>query len=247
LKHAGKYTLVPQPTNDPNDPLNWSRTWKWLTMSSMALCTFNYGVGPLSLAPQVPYYMKDFDSSLPAVINFVGVSILILGFTNFIWVPLSRGLGRRPVAIITTLITMASGIWRARATSYNSFLGASILCGIGASPGETLGPIVIADISFLHERGRWMGLYQWSFWSGLMVRYASEPYLYGELTKDRSDRSWLASLLKIMVGRASGGSVPPYQPLPSYGSRSSFPKRSGTDEALPSRASTRKPRPADHP
>ncbi|KAH0365237.1 MFS general substrate transporter, partial [Aureobasidium melanogenum] len=168
LKHAGKHTLVPQPSNDPNDPLNWSRAWKWLTMSSMALCTFNYGVGPLSLAPQVPYYMKDFDSSLPAVINFVGVSILILGFTNFIWVPLSRGLGRRPVAIITTLITMASCIWRARATSYSSFLGASILCGIGASPGETLGPIIIVDISFLHERGRWMGLYQWSFWSGLM-------------------------------------------------------------------------------
>lgn len=146
-------------------------------MSSMALCTFNYGVGPLSLAPQVPYYMKDFDSALPAVINFVGVSILILGFTNFIWVPLSRGLGRRPVAIITTIITMASCIWRAKATTYNSFLGASILCGIGASPGETLGPIIIADISFLHERGRWMGLYQWSFWSGLMVRSAECNHL----------------------------------------------------------------------
>ncbi|KAG9854376.1 MFS general substrate transporter, partial [Aureobasidium melanogenum] len=197
LKHAGKHTLVPQPTNDPNDPLNWSRTWKWLTMSSMALCTFNYGVGPLSLAPQVPYYMRDFDSSLPAVINFVGVSILILGFTNFIWVPLSRGLGRRPVAIITTLITMASCIWRARATSYNSFLGASIFCGIGASPGETLGPIIIADISFLHERGRWMGLYQWSFWSGLMIG----PILAGVTSQDYGWQSfwWVCTAISAFT------------------------------------------------
>ncbi|KAG9942010.1 MFS general substrate transporter, partial [Aureobasidium melanogenum] len=197
LKHAGKHTLVPQPSNDPNDPLNWSRAWKWLTMSSMALCTFNYGVGPLSLAPQVPYYMKDFDSSLPAVINFVGVSILILGFTNFIWVPLSRGLGRRPVAIITTIITMASCIWRARASSYNSFLGASILCGIGASPGETPGPIIIADISFLHERGRWMGLYQWSFWSGLMIG----PILAGVTSQDYGWQSfwWVTTAISAFT------------------------------------------------
>jgi MFS family permease len=137
----------------------------------MALSTFNYAFSPLSLSPQVPYYMEDFDSTLPEVINFIGVSVLVLGFTNFIWIPLSRGFGRRPVAIFTTLITTASCIWRARATTYDSFLGSAVLCGLGSSPGETLGPVVIADVAFLHERGFWMGLYQWAFWSGLMVRY----------------------------------------------------------------------------
>jgi hypothetical protein len=169
LKHTGKYALIPQPSDDPNDPLNWSRTWKWLTMSSMALSTFNYAFSPLSLSPQVPYYMESFDSTLPEVINFIGVCVLVLGFTNFIWIPLSRGFGRRPVAIVTILITTASCIWRAKATTYNSFLGSAILCGIGSSPGETLGPVLIADIAFLHERGFWMGVYQWAFWSGLMV------------------------------------------------------------------------------
>ena len=138
-------------------------------MSSMALSTFNYAFSPLSLSPQVPYYMESFDSTLPEVINFIGVSVLVLGFTNFIWIPLSRGFGRRPVAIVTILITTASCIWRAKATTYNSFLGSAILCGIGSSPGETLGPVIITDIAFLHERGFWMGVYQWAFWSGLMV------------------------------------------------------------------------------
>jgi hypothetical protein len=116
LKHTGKYALIPQPSDDRNDPLNWSRTWKWLTMSSMALSTFNYAFSPLSLSPQVPYYMESFDSTLPEVINFIGVSVLVLGFTNFIWIPLSRGFGRRPVAIVTILITTASCIWRRRTT-----------------------------------------------------------------------------------------------------------------------------------
>lgn len=170
LKQTSKDVLIPQPSDDPADPVNWSRTWKWLTMSSMVLSTFNWVFSPLSLAPQVPYYMQSFDSTLPAVINFIGVSILVLGFTNLIWIPFARGFGRRYMALLTTLITTASCIWRAKATTYNSFLGASILCGIGASPGETLGPIIIADGMFLHERGWWMGLYQWSFMSGLMVR-----------------------------------------------------------------------------
>lgn len=135
----------------------------------MALSTFNWVFSPLSLAPQVPYYMESFDTTLPQVINIIGVSVLVLGFTNFIWVPFARGFGRRPMALLTTLITTASCIWRAKATTYTSFLGAALLCGLGASPGETLGPVLIADIMFLHERGWWMGLYQWCFFSGLMV------------------------------------------------------------------------------
>jgi hypothetical protein len=43
---------------------------------------------------------------------------------------------------VATLVTIASNIWRAQAKTYNSFLGACILSGIGAGPAETLGPIV---------------------------------------------------------------------------------------------------------
>ena len=32
-----------------------------------------------------PYYIKDFDSTLPDVVKFTGIAILVLGFSNFIW------------------------------------------------------------------------------------------------------------------------------------------------------------------
>lgn len=38
-------------------------------------------------------------------------------------------------------------------------MGARILDGIGAAANETLGPMIVADIFFLHERGFWNGLY----------------------------------------------------------------------------------------
>ncbi|KAL8827492.1 MAG: hypothetical protein Q9191_003152 [Dirinaria sp. TL-2023a] len=56
--------LVPQPSDDPHDPL---------------------AMIPLSLAPMFPELIKSFDSNLPDVIQFTGVSILVLGFSNFIW------------------------------------------------------------------------------------------------------------------------------------------------------------------
>jgi hypothetical protein len=44
--------------------------------------------------------------------------------------------------LVSTVIGIGACVWRETATSYNSFIGACALSGIGAGPGETLGPIV---------------------------------------------------------------------------------------------------------
>lgn len=38
-------------------------------------------------------------------------------------------------------------------------MGACIVNGIGAGPAETIMPEIIADIFFLHDRGKWNTLY----------------------------------------------------------------------------------------
>lgn len=68
--------------------------------------------------------------------------------------------GRRPVAILSNLVCLGSCIWRARATSYHSFLGACVVNGIGAGPAETLPPVIISDVTFLHTRGAFMVSYK---------------------------------------------------------------------------------------
>ena len=84
VKGRGKTVLVPQPSPDPHDPLNWSPMWKTLTILSVSWVTFTQGYGPLSLAPQFPLYIMDFHSDLPGVVQFTGVAILVLGFSNFV-------------------------------------------------------------------------------------------------------------------------------------------------------------------
>ena len=60
-------------------------------------------------------------------------------------------------------------IWRARAQTKQSFLGACVLNGIGAGPAETLPPMVIADVVFLDHRGFWMAAYWYGYFGSLMV------------------------------------------------------------------------------
>lgn len=165
---GGSHVLVPQPSDDPHDPLNWSPFWKAMAITASTGVSFTQGFGPLALAPMFPFYMKDFDASLADVVKFTGVAILVLGFSNFIWVPISTCFGRRPAYIFSQIICFGSSIWRARAMTYSSFMGACVLNGIGAGPAETIQPAVIADIFFLHDRGFWNTLY-WVFYMGSLM------------------------------------------------------------------------------
>ncbi|KAM0645657.1 hypothetical protein ACHAQF_000606, partial [Verticillium nonalfalfae] len=64
--------LVPQPSQDPHDPLNWKASWKWSVSGAVSLMTFTQGFAPLSLASMFPYLIRDYESNLEDVIQFTG-------------------------------------------------------------------------------------------------------------------------------------------------------------------------------
>ena len=49
---------------------------------------------------------------------------------------MSSTFGRRPALLLSTLLSLGSCIWKAKATTYGSFMGACVLNGLGAGPGE---------------------------------------------------------------------------------------------------------------
>ncbi|KAJ4295358.1 hypothetical protein N0V90_007370 [Kalmusia sp. IMI 367209] len=186
VKGAGRTVLVPQPSDNPHDPLNWSTTWKIACITSASMVTFTQGFGPLALAPAFPALMSAFECGLADAVQFTGVCILVLGFSNFLWVPISTSFGRRPVYLLSQLINFGSSIWRAKATSYGSFMGACVVNGIGAGPAETIMPAVIADIFFLHDRGKWNTLYWVVYMGSLMVG----PIINGAMVENTGWRSF---------------------------------------------------------
>lgn len=190
---GGHSVLVPQPSDDEHDPLNWSPLWKASAIFCSTLVSFSQGMGPLALAPMFGDYIEAFHHDLTDVVQFTGVAILVLGFSNFIWVPIQTCFGRRPVLILSTIICFGSSIWRAKANTYNSFMGACILNGIGAGPAETAQPTIIADVIFLHDRGKYQTLYFAFYFGSLMVG----PIISGPMAQNLGWRSfwWLNTAL----------------------------------------------------
>lgn len=183
---AADLVLVPQPSDDPRDPLNWSPFWKSTTIFCATALSFSLNLGPLALAPMFEHYIVEYDRSLADVVQFTGVAILVLGFSNFIWVPMATCFGRRPVAILSSIVCVISSIWRAKATTYDSFMGACVLNGLGAGPCETLMPQVISDIIFLHDRGKYQTLYFSLYFISLMVG----PIISGAMADHRGAASF---------------------------------------------------------
>lgn len=47
--------------------------------------SFSQALAPQAVAPIYPQLMESFNASLPQVVQFAGVGILVLGFSNFFW------------------------------------------------------------------------------------------------------------------------------------------------------------------
>jgi MFS family permease len=77
----------------------------------------------------------------------------------FFWVPTILYLGVRPASLLACLIILACCIWGGLSTSLASLEASRIVATWAACLGEVLPGIIVRDIFFLHERGKWMGVY----------------------------------------------------------------------------------------
>lgn len=86
------------------------------------------------------------------------VCIVLGGVAPFLWVPLSNKYGRRPVLLGTTLLAFVSILGSAYANSFGQLVAARVFNG-SFPAAFALGPAVVVDIFFVHQRGRAMGVF----------------------------------------------------------------------------------------
>ncbi|KAF2485683.1 major facilitator superfamily domain-containing protein [Neohortaea acidophila] len=195
-KESGS-VLVPHPTNDLHDPLNWSRPWKYATAFTQLLYVWVLVCSALSIAPLFPLLGAYFHIGDQQLSLLTGVNVITLGFANILIVPLSNIFGRRPISIVFGFLVVLTNIWQALATSHTSFLAFRACNGLVAATSETIMVQVIADMFFLHERGTWMGLYFIFYFSGAFLG----PIMSGNIAARHGWRSffWLTVALAAFV------------------------------------------------
>ncbi|RDL40568.1 MFS general substrate transporter [Venustampulla echinocandica] len=163
LKHGtgrlAHVILVPQPTDSPNDPLNWS-TWK--KDGILLIVGFSAAVvgafGPM-LSPGFVEIAAEMNISVNTLSQATAWLIMTIGLSLFIMNPLAKVWGRRPVYIIAIVIMFACSIWGAFAKNYDSFLASRVVSGFGMAPYEVLVQCTIGDLYFVHERATRIALW----------------------------------------------------------------------------------------
>ncbi|KAL4782506.1 major facilitator superfamily domain-containing protein [Aspergillus varians] len=173
--------LVPRPSSDPNDPLNWPYRRKLLAISMAYLYVLGNGVATSLQYSVLADIEADTGISTANLVQGTGVMFLFFGWACLIWQPIALTYGRRGVYLITMLLTVPMMVWTAFSSSSGEWFAHRVLIGIVVSPIESLCEVTVFDLFFAHNRGTYMGLYVFvlfgsNFLAPLVVGWFNDVY-----------------------------------------------------------------------
>lgn len=153
---SGKYAmteLVPQPSDDPEDPLNWPMWKKELNFYALIITVALVGVMKSVFVSVNSSLAINYSVSYTAVTALTGVPLIVSAFTGLASLTAARIFGRRPVYLISMVSIFIGAMWNMRvAESYSQCMAARVFQGIGWGAFDTLVLGSIHETFFEHER-----------------------------------------------------------------------------------------------
>lgn len=197
-QQARDILLIPQPSNDPDDPLRWTATRKRRNMICALMWCFFDAALISGLSPAYLLIEKDTGISVADLSTGNGLLFLFLGWGAMITQCLALNYGRRITLLMSVILAAGMTLWTAYIRSRGEFFANRILLGIFCSPQETLIEVIVGDIFFAHDRGFYMGAYSWTLWCGAFLC----PVATGYVAQNLGWR-WIQYILAVMcVGMA---------------------------------------------
>ncbi|KAF4627691.1 hypothetical protein G7Y89_g10461 [Cudoniella acicularis] len=155
----GHLILQPHPSEDPNDPLNWSKKRKFVNFA--IICYYSLmifvilDIGGVAWQNYIDELdMTDDELNITYAVNCAGLAVGCIFF-----IPFSLKYGRRPVYIVSTVITFAMSIWQAALHSYGEMVATQLISGLSGAVSETLVQLTVIDMFFVHQRATMNGIY----------------------------------------------------------------------------------------
>ncbi|RDW56343.1 MFS transporter-16 [Coleophoma crateriformis] len=162
VKHsesAKDIVLLPLPSDDPEDPLNWTKSRKLLHTSCVVMFTV------MMVFPSAAVYSVTTPISLVTKLSIgdqvsaTGAMFLFYGWGCILWQPLALQYGKRPVYLISMAASVIILGLAPLCTTNGPYLANKILQGFFGAPVETLCEISMTDIWFAHERPLYLAIY----------------------------------------------------------------------------------------
>lgn len=120
------------PYDDPVHPSNWPAWKRHAQLVTLAWASFAVNFLAGAHLPIFEPIAEEFEVSITAVANTIGIGILGLGVGCLLWSPLSSAYGRRPVYVALHTLLVPLTCWIAFAPNFDNFAAArffTCLCG----------------------------------------------------------------------------------------------------------------------
>ncbi|CAG8062471.1 unnamed protein product [Penicillium salamii] len=162
VDETGEVQRLPVPSNDPNDPLNFT-TWEkfgiilsccWFSIMSLSV------VGGLGAILGIFFELYGRQGVTSTQVVWLGTfPSLFVGVGNYLLLPLGLVYGRRTATIISIVVLLGSTIGCALSQTFEQHLGLRILQGLATGATESLLPLMLSEVTFVHQRGLVFGVY----------------------------------------------------------------------------------------
>ncbi|KAH7370683.1 major facilitator superfamily domain-containing protein [Rhexocercosporidium sp. MPI-PUGE-AT-0058] len=167
-KTAYGLSLTPTPSDDPNDPLNWTRRKKNTILFLVAAYSFLANGALLGPSVYVNFLAELFGRTPSETSQLVTYPNLLFGFGSLIFVPMYHKIGRRPTMLLSIIIYCVGLLGCALSNSYDSLMAFRLVHAFGSSVCEALPAQAVADAFFFHERGKALGWYTFALATGAL-------------------------------------------------------------------------------
>ncbi|ETS87266.1 hypothetical protein PFICI_01094 [Pestalotiopsis fici W106-1] len=213
LKYSNEgIELVPQPSDDPRDPLNWPMSKKVAIFGIMCFGTFIGTATAVANVLAIPAQAEDFgitpeqsSYSISAVLGGIVVGPVLL-------VAAVRVFGVMSCCFWSEIAVVATSIWSSLSTgpgSFNSFCASRAIAGLFCPTTQVFSAGVIAQVFFLHQRGRAFAIYSTIYmvssvagptFSAFIVQYHSWPICFWWTVAANG----LSAILFFILGEETG-------------------------------------------
>ncbi|KAK8061230.1 hypothetical protein PG997_015451 [Apiospora hydei] len=154
--------LVPRPSEDPEDPLNWTFRRKILATSCVVVYTTMVAIPASAVYSIVTPIRQDTSLTLTDINNGTGIMFLFYGWGCIFWQAIALQYGKRPVYLFSCLANIIILATAPLCTTSGTYTANRIILGFFGSPVESLCEISVVDVWFAHERPKYLAWYGWS-------------------------------------------------------------------------------------
>ncbi|KAH3906041.1 hypothetical protein HBI56_195800 [Parastagonospora nodorum] len=169
-KRQGGVVLSPQPSDDPNDPLNWSLTSKWVHLFLLAFGSAVTNATTVMLTPGLEPLTEKFNSNEGDISTWILTAPTFwTSAAAFIAVAATDVWGRRPFYILAVVMMALFQFAGFFSTTFPMLAIARTAGGMFSAPLFTLLTATISDIFFVHQRGKSIAVWNLMLNSGAQV------------------------------------------------------------------------------